>query len=260
MRIRNERVTVILVPQGGARTYSFQARVAVLVVAAAVLVVLQLVTVTLMFTYGRYFHQSRQTSRLQKRVETLERELREVASVRQELVDLERLRRQVLGLMAAGKATPDSFAFAAAAGISPDIAAGDLRASEEYFSRVVPRSWPVRGLVTQEFLAANQDARRFHPGIDIAAPLGTPVRAAAAGSVIRAGWDQQYGYVVGLDHGMGIETLYGHNSRLTVSPGQRVERGGLIGWVGSTGRSTSPHLHFEVRKDGIPVDPRQYLD
>ena len=260
MRIRNERLTVILVPQGGARTYSFQARVGVLVVAAGLLVVLQLVTITLMFTYGRYFHASRQSGRLQQRVETLERELHEVEMVREELARSERTRRQVLGIMAAGKGTPDSMAFASSGGLGPEIGTEDLRASEQYFSRVVPRSWPTRGLVTQEFLAANQDARRFHPGIDIAAPAGTPVRAAAAGSVIRAGWDEQYGYLVGIDHGIGIETYYGHNSRLTVSLGQRVERGGLIGWVGSTGRSTDPHLHFEVRREGIPVDPRQYLD
>jgi len=260
MRIRNERLTVILVPQGGARTYSFQARVAVLVAAGALLVVLQLVTITLMFTYGRYFHASRQTTRLQQRVETMERELREVDRVRQEFAETERVRDQVLGLMAAGKATPDSLGFPTAASMAAEIGTEDLRASEEYFARSVPRSWPTRGFVTQEFLARNRDARRFHPGIDIAAPAGTPVRAAAAGTVTFAGWDAQYGYLVGLEHGMGIETFYGHNSRLTVSAGQRVERGALIGWVGSTGRSSDPHLHFEVRKDAIPVDPRQYLD
>jgi murein DD-endopeptidase MepM/ murein hydrolase activator NlpD len=260
MRIRNERLTVILVPQGGARTYSFQARVGVIVAAGVALVVLQLVTITLMFTYGRYFHASRQTGRLQRRVETLERELRQVDDLRQELARTESTRKQVLGLMAAGRATPDSLGFAASAGAVPEVGAEDLRASEEYFARSVPRSWPTRGFVTQEFLAANRDAQRFHPGIDIAAPAGTPVRAAAGGAVTFAGWDPQYGYLVGIDHGMGIETFYGHNSRLTVTAGQRVERGTLIGWVGSTGRSSGPHLHFEVRKDGIPVDPRQYLD
>ncbi len=260
MRIRSERLTVILVPQGGARTYSFQTRVGVLVAAGVLLVALQLVTITLMFTYGRYFHASRQTGRLQKRVETLERDLREMERVRQELAASEHTRKQVLALMAAGKATTDSLGFTTAASMAPQIGTDELQASEEYFSRSIPRAWPTSGFVTQEFLAANRDARRFHPGIDIAAPEGTPVRASAAGTVTFAGWDPQYGYLVAIDHGMGIETFYGHNSRLTVTTGQRVERGALIGWVGSTGRSTAPHLHFEVRKDGIPVDPRKYLD
>jgi murein DD-endopeptidase MepM/ murein hydrolase activator NlpD len=86
------------------------------------------------------------------------------------------------------------------------------------------------------------------------------VRAAAAGTVTFAGWDPEYGYLVILDHGMGLETRYGHNSRLTVGVGDRVERGQPIAGVGSTGRSSAPHLHLEIRKDGIAMDPRQYLE
>jgi murein DD-endopeptidase MepM/ murein hydrolase activator NlpD len=258
MRIRNQRLTVILVPQGGARTYSFQARVEILVVAGAAFALAVLVTITLMFTYGRYFHASRQTSRLQSEVDRLKHELRQVDDLRNELAENEATRRKVLSMLARGTGMPDSFATTAVAAMSDD--GGEMREREADFARSVPRSWPVRGPVTKEFLASSRDARGFHPGMDVAAPTGTLVRAAAGGTVTFAGWDPEYGYLVVIDHGIGLETRYGHNSRLSVEVGDRVERGQPIAAVGSTGRSTAPHVHFEIRKDGVAVDPRQYLE
>jgi murein DD-endopeptidase MepM/ murein hydrolase activator NlpD len=255
---------VILVPQGGARTYSFQARADVLVAAGVLLLLMLLVTTTLMFTYGRYFHASRQTARLQHEVDRLERQVQETESLRRELQVNEQLRRQVLGLIAAGVPTGDSTGTTKVdmllAGGDFSTGSSDLRARQQDFVRTVPRSWPIRGPVTREFLSASRDGRGFHPGIDVAAPTGTPVRVAAAGTVSFAGWDPEYGYLVVVDHGMGIETRYGHNSRINVSAGERVGRGQLIAAVGSTGRSTAPHLHFEIRRDGIPIDPRKYLE
>jgi len=259
MRIRNQRLTVILVPQGGARTYSFQARLDILVAAGGVLLLILLVTITLMFTYGRYFHASRQTARLQGEVDKLKHDLRQVDELRQELADNEDTRRKVLSMLARGTGAPDTFTTATAS-LLPGGESSEMQAREADFSRSVPRSWPVRGPVTKEFLAGTRDARGFHPGIDIAAPTGAPVRAAAAGTVTFAGWDPEYGYLVILDHGMGLETRYGHNSRLIVAVGDRVERGQPIAAVGSTGRSSAPHLHLEIRKDGIAMDPRQYLE
>lgn len=260
MRIRNQRLTIILVPQGGAKTYSFQARVEMLVAAGSLLGVLLLVTLTLMFTYGHYFLASRQTSQLQDQVQRLERDLNQIDVLKRELADNEKTRRKVLALMAAGQASPDSMAAVAANVAGSGFATDEIRERQEDFVRSVPRSWPVRGPVTKDFLSASQDASGFHPGIDIAAPTGTPVRAAAAGTVTFAGWDPEYGYLVVLEHGLGLETRYGHNSRLSVSLGDRVERGQLVAAAGSTGRSTAPHLHFEIRKEGIAVDPRKYLE
>lgn len=101
--------------------------------------------------------------------------------------------------------------------------------------------------------------RRMHSGMDIAAPTGTPIRAAKAGRVISAGWRGGYGYTVVIDHGGGVSTLYGHCSRLYVSGGQRVSQGHRIAAVGSTGNSTGPHLHWEVRINGRAVNPANYL-
>ena len=120
--------------------------------------------------------------------------------------------------------------------------------------------WPLKGYVTREFRVSPGDkTEQYHPGIDIAAQRNTPVRAAAEGVVTTSGWDETYGYLVVIDHGFGIASLYGHNSRNLVSVGDRVDRGQTIAFLGSTGKSTAPHLHFEVRKNDVPVDPRKYL-
>jgi murein DD-endopeptidase MepM/ murein hydrolase activator NlpD len=100
---------------------------------------------------------------------------------------------------------------------------------------------------------------RIHTGIDMAASYGEPIKAADTGNVVMAGWNGGYGNCVIIDHGAGFATLYAHQSELAVSVGQNVTRGQVIGYVGSTGFSTGPHLHFEVRVNGTPVDPVQYL-
>lgn len=101
--------------------------------------------------------------------------------------------------------------------------------------------------------------QRFHSGLDFAGSYGSPIRAADSGTVIFAGWYGGYGNAVIINHGKGITTLYGHTSQLYVSEGQSVQRGQQIAAVGSTGLSTGPHLHFEVRKDGTPTDPAAFL-
>jgi murein DD-endopeptidase MepM/ murein hydrolase activator NlpD len=101
--------------------------------------------------------------------------------------------------------------------------------------------------------------RRFHAGLDFAASYGSTIRAADSGTVIFAGWYGGYGRAIIIDHGGGLTTLYGHTSAVYVSEGQKVERGQPIAAVGSTGLSTGPHLHFEVRRNGVPVNPADYL-
>jgi murein DD-endopeptidase MepM/ murein hydrolase activator NlpD len=100
---------------------------------------------------------------------------------------------------------------------------------------------------------------RMHEGIDIAASSGTPIHAAAAGTVIHAGWLGGYGNLVVVDHGDGLSTAYAHASAILVGLGQRVSQGETLSLVGSTGNSSGPHLHFEVRVNGSAVDPLFYL-
>ena len=101
--------------------------------------------------------------------------------------------------------------------------------------------------------------RRAHKGVDLAAPAGTPVYATADGTVSRASWFSGYGLFISLEHGGEMQTRYGHMSRLNVAEGQRVHKGDVIGFVGSTGNSTGPHLHYEVRVDGAAVNPVPYM-
>jgi murein DD-endopeptidase MepM/ murein hydrolase activator NlpD len=116
--------------------------------------------------------------------------------------------------------------------------------------------WPVSGPVTSPF---GMRWGKLHPGIDIGVPTGTPIHAAAAGTIIYAGEMSGYGNLVVIDHGGGISTAYGHQSAIAVHLGEQVAQGDVIGYSGCTGFCTGPHLHFEVRVDGVPVDPLGYL-
>ena len=116
--------------------------------------------------------------------------------------------------------------------------------------------WPCDGVVTSGF---GMRWGRMHEGIDIGCAYGASNRAAAAGTVIYAGWMAGYGNLVVLDHGNGLSTAYAHASSLAVSVGQSVGQGQTVSYVGSTGHATGPHLHFEVRVNGVAVDPLQYL-
>jgi murein DD-endopeptidase MepM/ murein hydrolase activator NlpD len=117
-------------------------------------------------------------------------------------------------------------------------------------------AWPVRGRVTSEY---GYRWGRLHAGIDIGAGTGTPIHAAKAGTVIFAGQQRGYGNVVMIDHGGGLTTVYAHQSRIATREGTDLQRGGLVGYVGSTGHSTGPHLHFETRYGGSPRNPRTCL-
>jgi peptidoglycan DL-endopeptidase CwlO len=116
--------------------------------------------------------------------------------------------------------------------------------------------WPVQGPITSPF---GPRWGGFHPGIDIGVPEGTPIHAAAAGTVIYCGWESGYGNLVVIDHHNSLATAYAHQSRIEVSCNQNVEQGQVIGFSGCTGFCTGPHLHFEVRVNGAPVDPLGYL-
>jgi murein DD-endopeptidase MepM/ murein hydrolase activator NlpD len=129
-------------------------------------------------------------------------------------------------------------------------------------SEFTPSLWPVVGHLTAGFgerLDPFSGEGAFHTGVDISSEYGTAVRATADGVVIGAEEHVGYGRLVVLDHGFGVTTFYGHLSAFNVTPGQRVNRGDVIGYVGVSGRSTGPHVHYEVRINGAPVNPMRYL-
>jgi murein DD-endopeptidase MepM/ murein hydrolase activator NlpD len=150
---------------------------------------------------------------------------------------------------------------------------GDIRRGLDFSSRFAgfsgimsaafaPSTWPVQGVVTSSFgsrLDPFNGEGAFHTGIDIATSRGDAVRAPADGTVLKAGMGTGYGREVVLDHGHGIETLYAHLSGFAVIAGQDVRRGDILGYVGSSGHATGPHLHYEVRIHDTPVNPSKYL-
>jgi murein DD-endopeptidase MepM/ murein hydrolase activator NlpD len=142
------------------------------------------------------------------------------------------------------------------AGLSPSNGDGWLNLAD------APSLWPVVGPITSSF-GERQDPFNgegaFHAGIDISTSFGQAVRATADGTVVTAGLTSGYGREVMVDHGHGIQTLYGHLSGFAVSQGEEVKRGQIIGYVGTSGRSTGPHLHYEVRIRNTPVNPHKYL-
>ena len=129
-------------------------------------------------------------------------------------------------------------------------------------SSVTPNMWPVKGTVSSTYgfrQSPGGIGSTFHEGIDIAVDYGTPIEATASGVVTQAGWVNGYGNLVEVKHDGGLVTRYGHNSALLVTPGQTVEQGTVIALAGSTGNSTGPHCHYEVRINGDAVDPTYFL-
>jgi murein DD-endopeptidase MepM/ murein hydrolase activator NlpD len=144
----------------------------------------------------------------------------------------------------------------------------NLRALERFLGRAtrvlaaLPSRWPVRGQVNSDYgsrVSPWSAKPEFHSGLDIGAPVGTPVRAPAPGIVVFAGVHAEYGQTLIVDHGNDTKSIYGHLSRLHVAVNQKVERGEAIALTGNTGRSSGPHLHYEIQVKGQPVNPMSYL-
>ena len=118
---------------------------------------------------------------------------------------------------------------------------------------------PISGTISSRFGARSSIRSSVHTGLDIAASKGTPIKAAAGGTVIYSGWKGSLGKLVVIDHGNGVETYYAHCNSLVASKGETVSQGQVIAYVGSTGNSTGPHLHLEIRVNGVAKNPQNYL-
>jgi murein DD-endopeptidase MepM/ murein hydrolase activator NlpD len=164
-----------------------------------------------------------------------------------------------------GPALPQQLAFLAS---TVSESGQSLRALGRFVERTrsaflaMPFRWPVRGPLNSRFGQRPSPwtgQLEFHRGLDISAGRGTPVYAPATGTVHAAGHGGEYGTIVILDHGNEMRSLYGHLQETRVKPGERVARGQLIALTGNTGRTSGPHLHYEIQVNGRAVDPRQYL-
>lgn len=251
--------TVIVVPgdQQGTKQYRVSYRLFyALVVIACVGVVAMTIFVA---TYGRLLLKARDVVMMERQVTELTRRSEQVGELMRNLASMRTMNLQVRRMLGIDVSEEDSLA------MQPEMAhrsaaANGFPADQEQELYSTPNFWPVRGYITRGFsVSSGSENENYHPGIDIAVPRGTPVRAAAAGYVLESGWDDMYGYYVMIEHVYGIKTLYAHNDRLAVMKGERIGRGQTIGYSGNTGKSTAPHVHFEVIQNNNYVDPLNYL-
>lgn len=201
---------------------------------------------------------------LVRTVDRLEAENRKIADLVAALDSAER-RYDRIRTMLGADIVPDPVRLGATLPVAPTIRARMAGATSPYEAGPsVPTHWPLdeAGYVTrgQALGGSPADTREeAHPGVDVAVPIGVPVRASGGGTVLQAGEDSEYGTFVLVEHPDGYQTKYGHLSRMTVRAGQAVDAGVVIGLSGNTGRSSAPHLHFEIRRGNEPIDPRTML-
>ncbi len=252
MRIpRQTRILLITDGQNAHRELVVGRRLVVsLLITGAVAVIL---VVILLLGYGQAVAHARRAAQMAQRLEAAETEAASATALRQELEQLRGLQERLLAML----------------GVDQDDVAGDTTAArrtpgaglQDHASGVVtprPSAWPVTGYVTREF-AAKDGHPAEHPGIDIAQPAETPILAPGDGTVARVGTDPFLGNFLELQHGLGYLTVFGHCSRVAVRAGVAVRRGQVIGYTGQTGEAAAPHLHFEIWRDGQPIDPREVL-
>jgi len=260
MASRSYNIIVVPSDHSGTRQYSVS-RALLLTLLVLVFLLLGCMAGFLVH-YGRIVGKAAQAERLaQENQELLAQSVR-ATELSAEIEDLTALKAQILRMLGVADVEggePD-LALADSERIDPDldlVGLDHLKAAESLQS-YAPVRWPVEGWISREFFQAEESADA-HPGLDLVAPAGAPIHAAGAGKVVEASYDEWLGNYIVIDHGFGYSSLYGHNERLLVSAGQSVDQGQVIAYLGNTGRSSAPHLHFEIRVDGRPVDPRQYL-
>jgi murein DD-endopeptidase MepM/ murein hydrolase activator NlpD len=262
-----KHLTLILVPHDNSNVRNLKISYAALYGFGALVALCALTVIVLVTTYGHLLVKAHLADELAAENAEFVGQQAQVDSLRLELVRMQALGLQIKNMLGVELSAADSslVAILTPSAKTPAISGtfDALEASRDErvgLLKAIPSMWPVRGYVTKEFNIAGGDKReQYHPGMDIAATRNTPVRASADGVVNTSEWDETYGYLVVIDHGFGISTVYGHNSRNLVKVGDRVTRGQTIAFLGSTGRSTAPHLHFEVRKNAVPENPRKYL-
>ena len=269
--MRNSGYTVIIHRNGALASRQLQVPSWLARALVITLGVVLVVTGVVVVAYGPIVSAAMQTPLLQRRVRELTRENARVDQLARELSDAEARYAHLRGML--GARMPASAGDAGgqfAAGEEPLYVAPPILArlpvadsaggSQENGGPSVPHRWPLsvpsyrtRGMIT------DTPGEEMHPGIDLAVPEGSSVRASGGGVVERAGTDSSYGLFVLLQHPMGYQTMYGHLSRILVSRGDTVSTGQVIGLSGNTGRSTAPHLHFEVRLRGRSIDPTKLV-
>ena len=262
MGVLGKDIDIILAPHGAEKSLSVRLPVLLLLVALILLLLLLATGVVGVLTYSKVLSRAMRSEELVAQNDSLRAQLSRITLLESEMADLIALKSRVLELAGAqpGLLEPLVMKKTPLGGVggspgarrdSTVVLAGWDEGNPQFV-------WPVYGPISQAFKAGTKK-QKPHAGIDIAATTGTPVLCVEAGEVTYAGVDSVFGYLVIMDHGKGVTSWYGHNSRLAVVSGQVLKKGSVIAFVGSTGISTAPHLHLEIRKNGVPQDPTNYL-
>jgi murein DD-endopeptidase MepM/ murein hydrolase activator NlpD len=286
-----KKYTVLIIPEGSHRVRRFSVKQSLLRAVLSVTLILALGFSLVLVDYFRIDVDRGELNRLRSQNGTQQKELRRLSAsledLRQEMVILAQNDAKVRIMTKLSRPKADSMAGVGGPSeedpatdfsdlqrrIDQTKAAIDLRReSQEEIQGFLndqrsllaakPRGWPVKGWMTSGFGMRHSPFTgrlKMHEGVDIASRTGTPVYTTADGIVSRAETVEGYGKLVVIDHGYGFKTYYGHNSKIYVKVGQRVQRGDRISAVGNTGSSTGSHCHYEVRLNGIPVNPKKYL-
>jgi murein DD-endopeptidase MepM/ murein hydrolase activator NlpD len=257
----SRQTRIILIPDGEGRTREFVIGRGMVVGLCLLLVLLSALVVWIMISHAAGLNQSRRAEHLQAELDEFRRNQPLVQDLSAELEQMRALQERLLVMLGVQRDTsatePDSLVAASMVEF-PDSLSG----LEEVALVMTPPPdlWPSAGFVTREFQAGDPPRGVLpHLGIDLAGPLNSAIKAAGKGRVSHAGWDDYLGNFVEIQHGFGYLTVYGHCSRTIVRKGDRVDRGQVIGYLGGTGETSAPHLHFEVWKEGEAVDPREVI-
>jgi murein DD-endopeptidase MepM/ murein hydrolase activator NlpD len=277
---RSDKISILIVPEDEAEPYSFRLKRSVVKLLYVVGVVLLAHTIIGAIFYWKYAELHRVNQHLLSYNRQLQEDNKRVLAVSEEFFALEREYQKVRNLL--GVEGDVGIATATAQAQAPTLFENIVPAARTEFEprqlslgapgrflspgkrqlagpESIPNLLPVEGFMTQDFWVDEWIGLRSHTGIDIVSKKGTVIRAAGAGSVLFSNWTYDYGYLIIIDHGGGLLSYYGHNQRLLKSERSYVSRGEPVALLGNSGKSSGPHLHFEIRKEGRPVDPKEYL-
>lgn len=251
-----------LVPDSGQESLDWNVPFVYFRLLVAVIIAGFLALLFFIFSAGSLILEKQQRRILERRLDGMTVRVARVHSLETQLEETTLVLLKVQEMLGVRESMPDSLLESlvsreARAGETMALLEGRLSRSGQQMLHASPSTWPLRGWVTQPFVGKRGEG--YHPGIDIAGAEGGSIRAAGDGAVLVAGWNEEYGNFVLIDHGFGVTTLYAHNNSLSVRKEDRVRAGDVIAFTGNTGHSTGPHLHFEVRRNGIPEDPRSFL-
>ncbi|OQX84640.1 MAG: hypothetical protein B6D63_04070 [Candidatus Latescibacteria bacterium 4484_7] len=257
--MKKDTFSIIIVPHDLKKTRTYKVPYRLFYTLLILLGIGLVVIIIFVATYGRVLLQAREAAGLEKQVEELTKRTETMGELRRNLAHMTAMNIQIKRMLGMEIDTVST----SEAGMVDRNSRGEPLSSsmnKEQALRAIPTFWPVRGYITRGFnIAGGKNGPSYHPGIDIAVDEGTPVLASASGVVSETGWDDVYGYYVEIDHGYGLKSFYGHNQRVVVKKDERVVRGQTIAYSGNTGKSSAPHLHFEITRDNVPVNPLDYL-